>query len=470
MNNSDVNNNKNRPINFDKIHKIHFIGIGGISMSGLAEILLSKGFQVSGSDTTKSELTMHLEAAGAMISYTQQASNINDDIDLTVYTAAIKDTDEELMASREKNIPTIPRAELVGLIMKSYKNAIGVSGTHGKTSTTSMISHILLADNADPTIMVGGILNSIGGNLRIGHSKTMITEACEYTNSFLSFYPTTAVILNVCEDHMDFFKDIDDIRHSFRRFAQLVPADGTVVIGSDIDDYPYFTEGLPCNVITFGSKESGANVTADNIAYDEFARASFDLIKDSKVLTHINMQVTGHHNVLNALAAAATAMSLGISTESIKNGLESFSGTVRRFEKKGELNGITIIDDYAHHPDEIKATLKTAKHYPHKTTWCVFQPHTYTRTKAFFHEFAEALSLADKVVFAEIYAAREKNTIGISSKDLCDEMTKMGREAYYFETFEEIENFLLKNCEKGDLLITMGAGNVVNIGEDLLKM
>lgn len=470
MNNSEANNNKNCPINFDKIHKIHFIGIGGISMSGLAEILLSKGFAVSGSDTTKSDLTVHLEASGAEISYVQQASNITDDIDLTVYTAAIKDTDPELMASREKNIPTIPRAELVGLIMKSYRHAIGVSGTHGKTSTTSMISHILLADDADPTIMVGGILNSIGGNLRIGHSHTMITEACEYTNSFLSFFPTTAVILNVCEDHMDFFKDIDDIRNSFKKFAELVPADGTVVIGSDIDNISYFTNSLKCNVVTFGSKESGADVTAENISYDELARASFDLIKNGDMLTHIDLQVTGHHNILNALAAAATALSMGISVASVKKGLESFSGTVRRFEKKGDLNGITIIDDYAHHPDEIRATLSTAKHYPHKDLWCVFQPHTYTRTKAFFHDFAEALSLADKVVFADIYAAREKNTIGISSADLCEEMKKMGKEAYYFPSFEEIEKFLLKNCKKGDLLITMGAGNVVNIGEDLLKM
>lgn len=439
-------------------------------MSGLAEILLSRGFSVSGSDSVPSELTAHLEALGAKISYVQQASNITDDIDLTVYTAAIKKGDPELEASLNKNIPTIPRAELVGLLMKSYKHAIGVSGTHGKTSTTSMISHILLADNADPTIMVGGILNSIHGNLRIGKSETMITEACEYTNSFLSFFPTIAVILNVCEDHMDFFKDIDDIRNSFKKYADLVPENGTVVIGSDIDDISYFTNDLKCNVITFGTKESGADVTAENITYDNMANGSFDLTRKGVLIAHIDLQVTGHHNILNALAAAATALSMGISPESIKNGLESFTGTVRRFEKKGEVNGFTIIDDYAHHPDEIKVTLETAGKYPHEKLWCVFQPHTYTRTKAFFHEFADTLSLADAVVFADIYAAREKNTVGISSKDLCDEMEKMGKEVYYFPSFDEIEKFLLKNCKKGDLLITMGAGNVVNIGDDLLKM
>ena len=469
MNSKEILNNDNVSIDFDKIRKVHFIGIGGISMSSLAEILLSKGMSISGSDTNMSALTKHLESLGATINYVQQASNITDDIDLTVYTAAIDINDPELQASLSKNIPTISRAALLGLIMKSYHNAIGISGTHGKTSTTSMMSHILLAAETDPTIMVGGILNSINGNLRIGHSETMITEACEYTNSFLSFFPTVAVILNVAEDHMDFFKDIDDIRLSFKKYASLVPSHGTVVIGSDIDNVSYFTSDLNCNVITFGSEESSADVTATNITYDEFANGSFDLIRNGQVLTHIDMKVTGLHNIHNALAAAATALALDLPVSAIKEGLESFLGTVRRFEKKGELNGFTIIDDYAHHPDEIKTTLETAKNYPHSKLWCVFQPHTYTRTKAFFDEFIDTLSLADAVVFADIYAAREINTIGISSKDLCDKMISQGKEAYYFPSFEEIEKFLLKNCKKGDLLITMGAGNVVNIGDNLLK-
>ena len=469
MSNKEIKLTDNISIDFNNIRKVHFIGIGGISMSSLAEILLSKGISISGSDTNVSDLTKHLESLGATINYVQQAENITDDIDLTVYTAAIDPNDPELRASIEKNIPTIPRATLLGLIMKSYRHAIGISGTHGKTSTTSMMSHILLAAETDPTIMVGGILNSINGNLRIGKSETMITEACEYTNSFLSFFPTVAVILNVAEDHMDFFKDIDDIRLSFKKYANLVPSHGTVVIGSDIDNISYFTSDLDCNVITFGSEESGAEVTATNITYDEFANGSFDLVRNGQVLTHIDMKVTGLHNIHNALAAAATAMALDLPVSAIKEGLESFLGTVRRFEKKGELNGFTIVDDYAHHPDEIKTTLETAKNYPHSKLWCVFQPHTYTRTKAFFKEFVETLSLADAVVFADIYAAREINTIGISSKDLCDEMIKLGKEAYYFPSFEEIEKFLLKNCKKGDLLITMGAGNVVNIGDNLLK-
>ena len=456
-------------IDFNNIKKVHFIGIGGISMSGLAQILMSKGYAISGSDTTPSELTRKLEAEGACISYVQEAANITDDIDLTIYTAAIRDDDDELVASRAKNIPTIPRAELVGLIMKQYKHAIGVSGTHGKTSTTSMISQILLEANADPTILVGGMMSSIGGNLRIGQSDTMITEACEYTNSFLSFHPTIAVILNVCEDHMDFFKDLDDIRNSFRRFAALVPADGTVVINKDIDNISYFTEGMDCNVITFSAEDNTADVTAKNISYDHMARGSFDLYIDGQLAGRVNLKVTGIHNIYNALAAVAASLPMGLDIKDIINGLEAFTGTARRFEYKGDLDGVTIIDDYAHHPDEITTTLKTAANYPHSKLWCVFQPHTYTRTKAFFNEFVTSLSLADAVVLADIYAAREKNTIGISSEDIHKELEKLGKESYYFPSFEEIEKFLLKKVQKGDLLITMGAGNVVTIGEDLLK-
>lgn len=455
-------------IDFNHPIHIHFIGIGGISMSGLAEILIKEGFTVSGSDTRKTPLTDHLEMSGAQIFYGQKAENIIDGIDCVIYTAAINKTNEELMEAVARKIPMLTRAELLGQIMKNYDDAIAISGTHGKTTTTSMISHVLLEGDLDPTISVGGILKAIGGNIRVGNSETFITEACEYTNSFLSFFPKISVILNIEEDHLDFFKDIEDIRHSFHQFAELLPNDGTLIINADIDNYEEICDDLSCNVITYGSTPN-ADYSAQNVSYDDRGLVSFDLMRHGAFIEHIALSVTGDHNVSNALASIAVSELLGIPMDTIKRGLLSFTGTDRRFEYKGELNGITIIDDYAHHPTEIKATLKAAKHYPHKSVWCVFQPHTYTRTKAFFHEFAEALSHADHIVLADIYAARETETLGMTSKGLAEEIKKLGADSYYLPDFASIEAFLKEHCVPGDLLITMGAGDVVTIGEDLLK-
>lgn len=330
-----------------------------------------------------------------------------------------------------------------------------------------MISHILLEGNLDPTISVGGILKAIGGNIRVGNSETFITEACEYTNSFLHFFPKISVILNIEADHLDFFKDLEDIRHSFRQFAGLLPEDGTLVINGEIADYEEIYQGLSCNVVTYGP-DSSLDYSACNIAYDEKGHVSFDLLKYGRDAGRIALSVTGNHNVSNALSAIAVAELLDIPMDIIRKGLLSFTGTDRRFEYKGEFEGVTVIDDYAHHPTEIEATLKAARHYPHAKIWCVFQPHTYTRTKAFFHEFAEALSHADHLVLADIYAARETDTLGISSADLAQEVEKLGTDTHYFPSFGEIETFLKKNCRPGDLLITMGAGDVVSIGEDIL--
>ena len=463
------NMSKTSYINLSNIKKVHFIGIGGISMSGLATILLSKSIAISGSDSRESPLTNHLTSLGAKIVYEHSSENITPDIELVVYTAAVNQSNPELIRAGELNIPAIPRAELVGLIMKQYNTAIGVAGTHGKTTTTSMISHILLEAKSDPTIMVGGVLDSIGGNIRIGNSDTFITEACEYTNSFLSFYPTIGVILNVCEDHMDFFKDIDDIRNSFKKYAELISDDGVLIINSDIDDIDFFIKDLKCKVMTFGPNTSKSYVSASNISFDEFARGSYDLIIDGESNGRIELSVTGMHNITNSLSAVCCGLAMGIDLETIKAGLKSCVGSERRFEYKGTVNGVTVIDDYAHHPNEIEATLKTAKNYTHKTTWCVFQPHTYTRTNAFLKDFARALSLADKVILADIYAAREKNTIGITSLDLLNELKKLGVDCHYFPTFEEIAKFLLTNCINGDLLITMGAGDIVKVGENLLS-
>lgn len=455
-------------LNFNSPCKLHFTGIGGISMSALAEIMLSRHFEISGSDNQKSPITNHLESIGATIFYGQRRENISSDIDVLIYTAAVKQDNPELEAAREYGIPTLTRAEFLGQMMKNYDVAIGVSGTHGKTTTTSMISQILLQANTDPTILVGGIMPAIKGNTRVGHSGTMITEACEYTNSFLSFAPTVGVILNVAEDHLDFFKDIDDIRHSFRKFSELIPADGALIINGDIDNLEYFTKNLPCNIITVGSENSNSMYTARNITFDEFAHGSYDLYVNGEFKHRVDLKVTGKHNIYNSLAAIATAHFLNINKEDILSGLEAYSGTDRRFQVKGKLGNITIIDDYAHHPDEITATINTAHHYPHKKLWVVFQPHTYTRTNALLPKFAEALSKADAVVLADIYAAREKNTLGISSKDVMEEIKKLGTEVHYFPSFDEIENFLLENCDDNDLLITMGAGDVYKIGEKLL--
>lgn len=454
-------------IDFKKPQAIHFIGIGGISMSGLAEILLQAGFSVSGSDAHESELTDRLEKKGARIYYGQRAENISDEIEVVVYTAAIHSDNPEYAEVVRRNIPMLSRADLLGQLMRNYGQAVAVAGTHGKTTTTSMLTEILLAADADPTISVGGILHSIGGNIRVGSRDVFVTEACEYTNSFLSFFPTLEMILNIEEDHLDFFKDLEDIRHSFRLFAEKLDASGLLVINSDISNYQEICEGLPCKIITVGHS-ADSNYSAAEISYDEFARARFTLLENGKEAGTICLGVPGEHNVYNALAAIAAAKAMGISDEAIAAGLASFIGTDRRFQKKGEIAGVTIIDDYAHHPQEIAATLAAAKNYPHKKLWCVFQPHTYTRTKAFLDEFAEALSAADEVILADIYAARETDTLGVSSGMIAEKIEKLGTPAQYFPTFDEIETFILSNCSTGDLLITMGAGDIVKVGERLL--
>lgn len=454
-------------INFNQPIHIHFIGIGGISMSGLAEILLEENFTISGSDNQKSALTELLTQKGACLFYGQRASNITEDIDLVVYTAAIHEDNPELQAVRELNIPTITRAQLLGQIMRNYSTPIAVSGTHGKTTTTSMISDILLESGQDPTLSIGGILKSINGNIRVGKSGLFLTEACEYTNSFLSFFPKIGLILNIEEDHLDFFKDIQDIRNSFHKFAMLLPKDGLLIINGAIENLDEITDGIACPYITYGFSTDCDYYAAD-ISYDSLAHASFTLNRKNHPSLEIHLNVPGEHNVSNAMAAMALADSLQLEETAVCRALSIFTGTNRRFELKGKIGGVTIIDDYAHHPTEITATLNAARNYPHRTIWCVFQPHTYTRTKAFLKDFAKALSLADKVVLADIYAAREKDNLGISSLTLQEELQQLGCECYYFPSFDEIENFLLENCINGDLLITMGAGDVVNIGENLL--
>ena len=454
-------------LNFNEPIHVYFMGIGGISMSGLAEILLDQGFTISGSDMKESALTKQLETKGIKIYYGQVAENITSDIDLVVYTAAIREDNEEWQAAKNANIPMLTRAQLLGQIMDNYKNSIAVSGTHGKTTTTSMISQVLLEANTDPTITVGGILSAIDGNLRVGESEVFISEACEYTNSFLNFRPKYSIILNVEAEHLDFFKDLEDVRNSFKKFAANTRADGATIINGEIENYEELIAHLPHKVLTYGF-DPRFDFYAEDIHFDERACGIFTAMYQGRPLMKVHLNVPGMHNVSNALACIALAQLMQLPQEEVLVGLRKFGGANRRFQYKGEVNGITVIDDYAHHPTEIQATLDAAANYAHKRLVLVFQPHTYTRTQAFLQEFADVLSQADVLVLAEIYAAREKNTIGISSKDLLALVKEKGTECYYFPSFEEIEKFLLKNCMNGDLLITMGAGNVVEIGESLL--
>ena len=456
-------------IHFDHPVWVHFIGIGGISMSGLAEILHDRGFKVSGSDMKSSPLTEHLESLGISVQVPQKRENIVPGIELCVYTAAISEDNPELQEVKRQNIPMMTRAELLGRIMKNYQEAINVSGTHGKTTTTSMIGEILMEAQMDPTITVGGMMKDIGGNLRVGKSGIFLTEACEYTNSFLSFFPTIEVVLNIEEDHLDFFKDINDIRASFRKFIEKLPEDGILIFNKDIPHAEFFLENLPGRkIITFGHND--ADYTANFISYDRFARPSFTLFEKGEDRGKVTLGVTGEHNIYNSLSAIAVAREIGIPLDTIKKGLLKFTGTDRRFQLKGEVNGFTIIDDYAHHPQEIAATIATAKKYPHKKLWVAFQPHTYSRTLALMDDFAGALSQADEIILADIYAAREKNTVGVTSDDLRKLMLSQNTNVYYIPDFSSIEEFILSHLQEGDLLITMGAGDIVEVGEHLLEL
>lgn len=447
---------------------IYFIGIGGISMSGLAEILASRGHQVSGTDVKETAVTKHLQSLGIHINFGHRAENITDDITLVVYTAAIHDDNPELRAAHEKGIRIMDRAHLLGQIMDEYHDSVAVSGTHGKTTTTSMVSEILLAAEKDPTITVGGILPTIGSNLRIGNSPYFVAEACEYFDSFLQFNPFVAIILNVESDHLDYFKTLENIRRSFHAFAQRVPDNGLLVISEKIDNVAELTDGLTCHVETFGLSEK-ANWRAENIVHEADGRNSFDVYHNGAFFTTIHLHIPGEHNITNALAAIAASAFLGAAPEDCVKGLHHYTGTERRFQLKGKKDGITVIDDYAHHPTEIKAALAAAQNVQHNTTWCVFQPHTFSRTRFLFDEFGEAFGDADEIIIADIFAARETDDGTVSAAQLAERIAQTGKSARYVGDFAAIEAYLREHCKSGDLLMTVGAGDVYKIGENFLK-
>lgn len=442
--------------------RAHLVGIGGVSMCPLAEVLRGKGVLVTGSDMKEGELTKHLRALGIDVRIGHTPENIGN-ADFVVRTAAAHDDNPEIAGAREKGIPVFERAQAWGAIMREYPNALCISGTHGKTTTTSMATHIAMAAGIDPTVMIGGTLPLLGAGHRVGRGGTIILESCEYCDSFLQFYPTIAVILDVDADHLDYFKDLEAVKDSFRRFAQLVPESGTVVVSADDSNAMEAVAPVKRRRITFGIREK-ADVQAENIEYRD-GLPSFDVLYKGDFYTHVELLIPGVHNILNALAAAAAAIALELPAKSVSQGLSTFSGAGRRFEFKGTCCGADIYDDYAHHPSELHALLTMAKTLEYRRIICAFQPHTYTRTKALFDDFVRELGLADLVFLAEIYAAREKNTVGVSSRDLVRNIP----ESRYFATLEELTVALREAASPGDLILTVGAGDIYKAGEALVR-
>lgn len=456
-------------INLEGHKNIHCIGIGGIGLSAIGEILLDRGYNVTGSDIKESDITSNLAAKGARIFIGHRAENVAD-ADLVVYSSAVGADNPELLEAARRNIPAITRAQMLGILMGEYKNSIAISGTHGKTTTTSMVSLILDKAGLSPTILVGGNLSEIGGNVKLGNSQYFVTEACEYMDSFLSLKPKIEIILNIDSDHLDYFKDIDHIVNSFDKFASLVPEDGLIVAYEANPFVNKVIKGLK-NVVTFGLND-GCDYCAKDIVFNESGMPSFDVANKGRFMARIQLSIPGEHNILNALAALACCHSLGVDIQVIKETLENYHGTQRRFDIVGTTeNGVKIVDDYAHHPTEIKATLNACQKIPHNKLWCLFQPHTYTRTMALFDEFAGAFEKADILVLAEIYAAREKNIYKISSAQLAESIKKAypDKEVMFMDDFKAIADHVCKNAKNGDLVLTMGAGDIYKVGEMILE-
>jgi UDP-N-acetylmuramate--alanine ligase len=442
--------------------RAHLVGIGGVSMCPLAEVLHEAGIDVHGSDMRESAAVDHLRSIGIEVDIGHYATNI-DGCDYIIRTAAVHDDNPEIAAARAAGIPVFERAQAWGAIMRKYKNAVCISGTHGKTTTTSMTTHIGMAAAIDPTVMIGGTLPLLGSGHRVGNGDTIILESCEYCNSFLNFFPTIAVILNIEADHLDFFRDLDEIKSSFRKFALLVPENGSVIANADDANTMDALKDLGRAVLTFGVKSENVDFRAVNIAHHD-GLSSFDVLAHGKHYAHISLRIPGDHNILNALAASAAAYQLGIPASAVERGLASFSGAGRRFEHKGNYNGAEVYDDYAHHPGELHALLTMVKSLGYKRVVCAFQPHTYSRTKALFDQFVEELKIPDVAVLMEIYAAREKNTIGISSKDISDLIPG----SIYCATLDEVTETLRKIARPGDIVLTVGAGDIYLAGEKLL--
>ncbi len=436
--------------------RVHLVGIGGVSMRPLALVLQDRGILVSGSDMNASASTAELEAHGIHVAIGHRAENIEGALCI-IRTAAAHNDNPEIAAARAAGIPVFERAQAWGMIMREYKNAICVSGTHGKTTTTSMVTHVLMAAKADPTVMIGGALPLLGAGHRVGGGDSIVLESCEYCDSFLNFYPSLAIILNVEADHLDYFKDLEDVEKSFRAFAEL--ATQGVLANGDDENTVDTLRGM--KYISFGLGKRN-RIQARNVSGDW---SEFDVYCDDVLYTHLKLAVFGKHNTLNALAAAGAGWMLGIDGKVVAEGLATFTGAGRRMERKGTCNGVPVYDDYAHHPGELAALIDSLKTKDYKRIVVAFQPHTYTRTNALFREFVRELRRVDVCVLAEIYAARERNDIGISSRDLAARIPG----SVYCETLPEVTEYLRQNIREGDIVLTVGAGDIYRAGEALVK-
>ena len=443
--------------------RVHLAGIGGVSMCALAEVLQGMGLVVQGSDMTDSDTVRHLRSLGMEVAIGHSAENLKN-CDAVIRTAAIHDGNPEIAGAIARGIPVYERAQAWGGIMRSYRNALCISGTHGKTTTTSMATHIFMAAQKDPTVMIGGTLPLLHGGYRVGQGDTIILESCEYCNSFLNFFPTVAVILNVEEDHLDFFKDLADIEHSFHAFADLVPQRGYIISNADDAGARDSVKGLQHPVFTFAVQDRTADCVADNVSFFDGCPV-FDVVIHGEVYAHVELKIPGKHNILNTLAAASAAYVLGLPGEAVSRGLETFHGAGRRMEHKGTYHGAEVYDDYAHHPGELHALLTTARTMGYQRVICAFQPHTYSRTKALFSEFAAVLQQADVTFLAEIFAARGKNEVGISSQDLAAAVPG----ARAAKNFDQLTQWLYDLARPGDLILTVGAGDIYTVGEELVR-
>ena len=441
-------------------HNLHFIGVGGSGMFPLVQILLAQGHSISGSDNNPGETIDQERAMGVQVAIGHDAANVQN-ADAVVYSAAIMADNVELVAARERGIPVIERSELLGLLTRRYDNCVCVAGTHGKTTTTSMITYLMLASNLDPSAVIGGKVNAIGGSGRAGLSQNMVVEACEFVDTFLHLSPDIAVVLNIDADHLDYFKTLENIIRSFRRFCELTSR--VVIYNGDDENSCKAVQGIDKKLLSFGVSDRN-DYYAENIRWQGGSRCDFDLMKNGRKITALQLNIPGAHNVLNAVAACAAALEAGAKPEKLAEGLSAFTGAHRRFEILGSVNGVTIADDYAHHPAELAATLNAAKALDYHHVWAVFQPFTFSRTAMLLDDFARVLPIADHVVMSAIMGGREVNTYGITTEDLAVKIPG----SVWFETFEEIADYVLKNAREGDLVLTLGCGDVYKCAKLML--